>query len=87
MLRNATTASTAVLASKRFSRHARNTEILLVELPQLEQLFNHLSLLVAAADLRDISGILNHRIDIEIGGQAVKDCEENVQNRGLGVCC
>lgn len=36
MLRNAASTASAMLASKWFSRHARDTEILLVKLPQLE---------------------------------------------------
>lgn len=88
MLRDAAATTATVLAAERLSRHARHTEVLLVKLPEFKELFDHLALLVPAADLRDVARVLNHGVDIEIGCQAVENREQNVQNRrcGVGVC-
>lgn len=85
MLRNATAATATMLAAERLSRHARDAKVFFVKLPELEELLDHFSLLVPAADFGHITGILDHGVDIEIGCKTIKDGEQNVQNRGRRV--
>jgi hypothetical protein len=82
MLRNATATAATVLAAERLARHARNTKVFLVKLPEFEELLDHLPLLVPAADLGHIARILNHGVDVEIGRKTIENGKQNVQNRG-----
>lgn len=66
MLRNTTLASPAMLTPQRLSNHANNTEIILVKLPQPEQLADDLPLLVPARKLGDESRVRYHRIRVEV---------------------
>jgi len=74
-------ATAAVLAAKGLSRHAGHTEVFFIELPQFKELLDHLSLLVSAAYLRDVSRVLNHGHDVEKGRQGEEDGEKDVQDR------
>jgi hypothetical protein len=73
-------ATAAVLATKGLPRHARNTEIFFIKLPQFKELLDHLSLLVSAADLRDVSRVSDHGHDVEKGRQRVEDRKQDIQD-------
>lgn len=79
-------ATAAVLAAKGLSRHARNTKVFFVKFPQFKELLDHLSLLVSAANLRNVSRVSDPGHNIEKGGQGVEDREKNVQNGRRRIC-
>lgn len=56
-----------MLASQGFSDHAIYAEVLIIELPEVEELVYDSSLLVPAAKLGHVTGILDH-------GEYVKVC-------------
>lgn len=80
MLGNTAATTTAVLATKRLSRHARNAEILLVILPLLKQLLDHLPLLVTAAELRHIARVFDHGQGVEEGSETKESRKQDVQD-------
>jgi hypothetical protein len=80
VLCNTAAAAPAVLAAKGLSRHARNTEILFVKLPQFKELLDHFPLLVSATDLGDVSRVSDHGHNIEKGCQRVEDREKDIQD-------
>jgi hypothetical protein len=88
MLGNTAATAAAVLATKRLSRHARNTKVLLVKLPLLKQLLNHLPLLVPAAELGHIARIFNHSQSVEVGRETKESGKQDIQDWGrrVGSC-
>lgn len=88
MLGNTAAAATAVLATKGLSRHARNAKVLLVKLPLLKQLLNHLSLLVPAAELGHVARIFNHGQSVEPGSETEESRKQDIQDwsRRIGSC-
>lgn len=82
MLSNTAATTSAVLATERLSRHARNTKVLLVKLPLLKQLLDHFPLLVTAAELWHIARIFNHSQSVEVSSETEESREKDVQDWG-----
>lgn len=78
MFGNAAAASSTVLATQRLPRHTRNTEVLLVKLPEREELLHHLSLLIPAGDLGDIARVFDHGNDVEVGSEGEEHRKEDI---------
>ena len=64
-----------VLTSQRFSAHTVHTEMRLVELPCLEELFDDASLLIAAAWFGYVSWVFKHALEIKVCRCNVTDDE------------
>lgn len=67
VLCDTTTATAAVFATKGLPRHARNTEVFFIKLPQLKELLDHFSLLVSTAEFGDVPRVFHHGHDVEKG--------------------
>jgi hypothetical protein len=78
MLRYATIASFTMLASQRHSNHARNAEVLLIKLPQAQQLIDDSLLLRETAEFGHKPRLIEHRAEIEIPAEGVKYSEGKV---------
>jgi hypothetical protein len=79
MLRHAAPATLAMFAPQRLPDHAGHAEILLVKLPFLEQLRDDRPLLVPAAELGHEARVSNHRKDVKVRRQTIKQHEEEIQ--------
>lgn len=88
MLSNTAATTAAVLATKGLSRHARNAKVLLIKLPLLKQLLDHLPLLVPAAELGHVARVFNHSQSVEVGSETEESRKQDIQNRGrrVGSC-
>jgi hypothetical protein len=72
MLRHAAITSFTMLASQRHSNHARNAEVLLIKLPQAQQLIDDNLLLSEAAEFGHKPRLIEHRAEIEIPAEGIK---------------
>ena len=78
MFRYATATPFAVLTSKWPSDHARYTEILVIELPQAQQLVNDCFLLGTASKLWYVARVFDHAVCVEICTKSVTDQEKQI---------
>ena len=67
--------------------HAVNAEILVVKLPETDQVVDYGFLRSATAKLRDVARILSHRHCVEIRAQGKGDSEKNIEYLVLRNCC
>lgn len=67
--------------------HAVNAKILVIKLPNTDQVVYHGFLRSATAKFRDVAGILNHGHCVEICAQGKGDCEEQIECHVLRECC
>ena len=64
-----------MLAPNRHPDHAVNAKILVIKLPETDQVVDNGFLRSATAKLRDVAGILSHGHCVEICAQGKGDCE------------
>lgn len=79
MLRYASLASFAVLASERRPHHALNTEVLVVKLPKTQELIDDSLLLAPATRFWDKPGVLDHAQDVEVRTSTVCNAKQEVE--------
>ncbi len=72
MFGNASTTTPAVLTPDRFPNHALYTEIVLVEFPKVEKLFNDLPLTVATGRFGHVPWILQQRNTKEVCREGIR---------------
>ena len=75
MLGHAAGASFAMLTTKGLANHAMQAEILVIELPQCQELFDDSFLLTSATQFGDIAGVFNHTVKVEVCTKAVCNCK------------
>jgi hypothetical protein len=86
MLCHAAIASFTVLASQRHSNHAWNAKVLLIKLPQAQQLVNDNLLLCETTKFGDKSRLIEHRAEVEISTKSIKYSEEKIAKGIRGKC-
>ena len=69
-----------MLASQRLSYHAGDAKVLVIKLPQAQEVINNSLLLVPTGQFRYISWIFDHAVNIEICAEAVGDRKKEVQD-------
>lgn len=69
MLRHAALALLTMFTSQWHPNHARNTEVLVIELPETYQLVDCCLLLRQSANLWDKAGLIYHGSEVEIGAE------------------
>jgi hypothetical protein len=84
MLRHAAVASFTMFASQGHSNHAGNAEILLIKLPQFQQLIDDNLLLRETAKLRHKSRLVEHCAEIEIPTKSIECCKGQITYRIRG---
>lgn len=67
--------TSAVLASQRTLDHAVYTEVPLVKLPNVKKMGDDRFLVPSPAELGDVTGVFDHRVNVEICREGVENCK------------
>lgn len=86
MSRNASSAPFAMFTPHWHPIHANDAEILFVELPKAKELIDDSLLLASTSQLRHISRIFDHAIDVEVQRETVTDTKDDIQEEMLRIC-
>jgi hypothetical protein len=81
MLCHAAIAPFTMLASQRHSNHAWNAKVLLIKLPQAQQLVYDNLLLCETAKLRNKPRLIEHCAEVEIPAKSIEYSENKVAER------
>ena len=68
-----------MLASYWHPDHTVNAKVLVIKLPETDQVVDDRFLRSATAKLRDVAGILSHGHCVEIRAHGKGDCEEKIE--------
>jgi len=88
MLRNASSASFAMLTPHRHSVYALHTKVLIIELPKAKKLFNDRLLLASTAQFWHIAWIFEHAVDVKVHAETVRDTKQDIKQEvfRIGIC-
>ena len=78
MLGYAAIASLTMLAPQRHPNHTGDAEILVIKLPQAQELINNSLLLSKAAELGNIARFVSHATEIEVATERVENSERDI---------
>jgi len=85
MPRNASSTPFAMLTPYSHPIHANVTEILIVKLPKPKKLIDDGLLLASTTQLRHVSRIFDHTVDVEVQGETVRDTKTEIQEEMLWI--